>query len=92
MPKMVEIYGPLPNNRIVETINGQMSYLDFLKSEEKRIKQNPDRTVNLINKLGFSRMYVDDIAAEIKKKREAAGDDSCQRGKNQRDIAGVKTA
>jgi hypothetical protein len=65
--KMLELFGPRPDNESIETINGCFSWRDYLDMEKKRISKNPNRIVKVVNRLGFSWLLVNDVTTSNKK-------------------------
>lgn len=69
--KFMQLYPPEKNTDIILTGQGKMQYLDFLKSEKKRIEKNPKRKVVLKTRLGFSWLMVDVVAVSKKNTGES---------------------
>lgn len=65
--KMIELYPPDQDTKIVQTVNGPLTYKDYLQTEKKRIESNPGRKALLMSKLGFSWLLVNKVTVSRKK-------------------------
>lgn len=65
--ELIELYARRSDKCLVQTVNGIVTWKQFLRDEKKRIEKNPKRVARIISVENTSWLLVDEIAMPKKK-------------------------